>query len=101
MTTPTVPTPQECDWFDYTCGAQYLANEIELKILGLFMKLLNGLATLFESIPVPDFVAKIPTYQLPEFFLYLTDILQVYEGCQIVMGAYLIRFIIRRLPFIG
>jgi len=101
MTTTTVPTPQECDWYDYTCGVEYLANEIEVIILGFFINLLNGLATLFESIPVPDFVSQIPTYQLPEFFLYLTDILQVYEGCQIVKGAYLIRFIIRRLPFIG
>jgi len=101
MTTPTVPTPQECSWYDYTCGFEYLVNEIEVIILGFFYDLMSALASLFESIPVPDFVSQIPTYQLPEFFLYLTDILQVYEGCQIVMGAYLIRFIIRRIPFIG
>jgi len=101
MTTPTVPTPQECSWYDYSCGFEYLVNEIEMLILGFFIDLMDGLAALFELIPVPEFVTKIPTYQLSDFFLYLTDILQVYEGCQIVMGAYLVRFLIRRIPFIG
>jgi hypothetical protein len=100
-TAPTVPVVGECSWYDYSCGFEYLANEIKMSILGFFVNLLDGLAALFEMIPVPDFVTKIPTYQLPEFFLYLTDIMQVYEGCQIVMGAYLVRFLIRRLPFIG
>jgi hypothetical protein len=90
-----------CDWYDASCGFEYLANEIEVSLVSIFYSIMDTLASIFESIPVPSFATNINTLQLPEFFLYLTDILQVYNGLQIVMGAYLIRFIIRRIPFIG
>lgn len=90
-----------CDWYDYSCGFEYLTDEIKTVLISAFDSVLSAFAGIFESIPVPDFVAKIPTYDMPPYFLYMADIFQIYNGIQIVMAGYLIRFIIRRLPFIG
>jgi hypothetical protein len=90
-----------CSWYDASCGFEYLANEIDVAMISFFYNIMDTLAAIFESIPVPSFATNIDTMQLPDFFLYLTDIMQVYSGLQIVMGAYLIRFLIRRIPFIG
>jgi hypothetical protein len=90
-----------CDWYDASCGFEYLANEIEVSLISIFYSVMDTLASIFESIPVPSFATDINSMQLPSFFLYLTDIMQVYTGLQIVMSAYLIRFLIRRTPIIG
>jgi hypothetical protein len=90
-----------CDWYDASCGFRYLAGEIETSLISLLYSMFDSLASVFESISPPSFATNIQTMQLPDFFLYLTDILQVYNGLLIVMSAYLIRFLIRRIPFIG
>jgi hypothetical protein len=90
-----------CKWYDPSCGIDYLIDQIQYVFLMMFESILSGLASVLELIPVPDFVSQIPTMQLPEYFLYIADIFQLYAGIQIVMSCYLIRFLIRRLPFIG
>lgn len=90
-----------CSWYDVPCGMEYLTTELEYLFLDGFDSILNGLASIYEAIPVPDFVARMGSYQLPDFMLYITDVFQIYAGLGIVMGSYLVRFLIRRIPIIG
>lgn len=69
----------------------------------IFSLLLDGLATVLEALPVPTFVADLhgALGQFSGGALYLANFFQLGQGLAIIMGAYAIRFAIRRIPFIG
>jgi hypothetical protein len=71
-----------------------------LYILGL---LLTGLEALIAAIPVPSFFSSAAGWvaAIPAFPAFLLQGLQIASGLVIVLSAYVIRFLIRRLPFIG
>ena len=63
----------------------------------------DGLARVIESIPVPDWLQNAPTLSdaiSPEMGWALAAF-EVPAGLSIIGGAYLIRFLIRRIPLIG
>lgn len=91
----------QCDWYDPSCGFTYLSNKISFILLDLLDSFFSGILGLFELFPLPDFIVSFTTFQLPGFFLYILDVFQIYEGVLIVVSAYSIRFLIRRLPVIG
>ncbi len=64
---------------------------------------LNAAMTLLEAIPAPDFFANVATYagQIPSDVLFWVDPLEIPTGLSIIMSAYILRFIIKRIPFIG
>lgn len=70
------------------------------KILEL---LLDALAALLEQIPVPDWLQNIPDgfAALGSTIWYFLDAAQISYGFSVITGAFVLRFIIRRLPFIG
>lgn len=90
-----------CDWYDVPCGIEFLIYELGQLFLMLFHTLMMGLVSLFESIPRPGFFDTLATIQLPPDFYYFSELFQLGPGVQIVMSAYTIRFLIRRLPFVG
>lgn len=61
---------------------------------------MGGLASLFESIPVPSFL-EMGNLNLPSSVIFFTDLFVLPLGASIIVSAYTLRFIIRRLPFIG
>lgn len=73
---------------------------IPKKILEL---ILYGLASLIEAIPVPDFIQNIPALfsQIGAYVWYFLDPFQIGTGLSIILSAYVLRFLIRRIPFIG
>lgn len=73
---------------------------IPLKIWEL---LLDGLATVIEAIPVPGFLDQADGLfgGLPAGVVYFTDALQLEVGIGFMVSAYVIRFLIRRIPVIG
>jgi Protein of unknown function (DUF2523) len=73
---------------------------LPLYLLGL---LLAGLNTLLQDIPVPSFFSGAAGYisSIPAFPAFLLQGLLIPQGLAIVISAYVIRFLIRRLPFIG
>lgn len=69
----------------------------------LFAWLLDALAALVESIPVPDFVsqASAALSSIGGNVLFFAEKFAVPEGVAMVLSAYVLRFLIRRIPFIG
>lgn len=69
----------------------------------LFALFMDALASLVESIPVPDFVNQAAGAfgSIPSNVLFFAHYFAVSEGIAFVLAAYLIRFIIRRIPMIG
>jgi hypothetical protein len=66
-------------------------------------ELMVAFATVLSAIPVPQWLADAPSVvgQLPAGVAYLATSLAIPQGLSIIIGAYVIRFIIRRLPIIG
>lgn len=65
--------------------------------------ILDGLASLIESIPVPDFMQNLGSLfsSIDPGIAYFLSPLNLGIGVSMVLSAYVIRFIIRRLPVVG
>jgi len=79
--------------------ATYLLD-LPLYILSL---LLVGLATFINDIPAPSFFSSAAGWisSLPPLVAYVLGALQISTGVTILVTAYTLRFLIRRIPFIG
>lgn len=64
---------------------------------------LDGLIYLLNQIPVPDWLAELATNVtgIDPGVLYFIEPLQIPTGITWLLSAYLIRFLIRRIPLIG
>lgn len=64
---------------------------------------LDALASFFEWLPVPEFFANAGIYldAIPGPVLYFASLLALPYGLTVVLGASVIRFVIRRLPVVG
>lgn len=95
--------PVSCEWYDVGCGLGWLVDELKAIFLNIWLAILNGLAALLEYIPVPDFLQNLSSsqFQLPPSIMYFTGLFHIAEGIAIIVSAYIIRFIIRRLPIVG
>lgn len=69
----------------------------------LWAELLDGLAALIEAIPVPSFVYDVQSAfaGLSGNIVFFANKFAVPEGLIMVLAAYAIRFVIRRIPIIG
>lgn len=69
----------------------------------LFKLIMDALASVIEAIPVPDFVSEAAGAfgSIPGNVLFFAHYFAVSEGIAFVLSAYLIRFLIRRIPLIG
>lgn len=83
--------------------AQWLIDTLLWLPRKLWAELLDGLATLVESMPVPDFVttAQSAFSGIPSSVLFFLDKFAFAEGLAMVLSAYLLRFLLRRIPLIG
>jgi hypothetical protein len=64
---------------------------------------LAGLAAVLAAIPVPSWVsgASGAVASIPAGVAYLIGTMHIADGCTIMVSAYTIRFLIRRLPVVG
>lgn len=69
----------------------------------LFAALLDGLASLIEAIPVPEFVqqAESSLSGISGNVLFFAEKFAIPEGIAMVLSAYVLRFLLRRIPLIG
>ena len=69
---------------------------------GLFWWVLENILDFFawmiESIPVPSFLANMPTYSLPDAVLWLITPFNVEYGLGVLVAAFTARFIIKLIP---
>ena len=65
--------------------------------------ILDGLAALIEAVPVPDWLNNAGNFlaSIDPTVLYFLEAFQFAQGLTIVLAAYVIRFLIRRIPVIG
>lgn len=68
-----------------------------------FSKIAEGIVSFFEAIPVPDFFVSAANAfgSVPSEVVFFAEAFQIGPGVTMVLGAYLLRFIMRRIPFIG
>lgn len=71
--------------------------------LHIWVLVLGGLQAAVNAIPVPSFFASAPGYvaALPPFVAYLSGALQIGYGLGVVTSAWLLRWVLRRIPLIG
>lgn len=69
----------------------------------LWNQLLEGLAELLNSIPIPDFVDNIAPAAggITAEVMFWATFLEVQYGLTVILAATLVRFLIRRIPIIG
>ena len=64
---------------------------------------LDGLALLIEAIPVPSFLLNAPGFlgAIDPTVAYFLEGFAFAEGLTIIFSAYVLRFLIRRIPVVG
>ena len=60
-----------------------------------------GLSSLFESIPVPEFLVNQDVIVIPGSISFFLEPMRFSFGLTVIASAYTLRFLIRRIPFIG
>lgn len=82
---------------------QWLQDMVTWSLLKVFKLVTVGLLTVFNAIPVPSFISSASGYasNISPSVAWIMGSFQVSFGFGVVLSAYLIRFLIRRLPFIG
>lgn len=83
--------------------AQWLKDLLLWLPLKLWEMLLDGLAAVLEAVPVPDFIAAAQGYMsgVGGNVLFVLNLFAVPQGMTMIMSALVLRFVIRRIPFIG
>lgn len=92
-----------CTGLNLACWLNSLLDAIGRMFFYLLELIVNGLILVIDLMPIPfdsnDIVNVVN--QLPPEIFWAFDIFDVGTGVSIVMSAYVIRFIIRRLPVVG
>lgn len=100
-------TGQECDWYNAPC---HISSSLEWVYdftlwvpHKLVEKLLDGLASFLVAIPVPEFfgAAASGLAAVPPGVAFFVSFAQIPQGIGMVLSAYGLRFIVRRIPLIG
>lgn len=65
--------------------------------------LTEAIVTVLEAIPVPDWLAnaQVSMSNIPSGVLWFASLIELSTGVAIIISAYVIRFLIRRIPIIG
>lgn len=82
---------------------QWISDFFSSLWLIIWQKILEGLASVLNAIPVPDFFyqASGALSGFPPQLVFALDVLQFDLGLPMILSAYGIRFLIRRIPIIG
>lgn len=69
----------------------------------LYQLFLEGLAAFISAIPVPAFVSNAGNYlsAIDPGIAWFVNAMQLPYGLAVCLGAYVIRFLIRRIPVVG
>jgi hypothetical protein len=83
--------------------AAWLWTGLQHLCLIVFGALMTGLGNVINDIPAPGFGSTAAGYigSIPPLAAYMIQAFQIPAGITIVCTAIVVRFIIRRLPFIG
>ncbi|MAY15260.1 MAG: hypothetical protein CMI06_07980 [Oceanospirillaceae bacterium] len=94
-------TTNTCEWYDPSCALGWLRDEFQAFGVWIWDSILSGIASVFEAIPVPEFMLNVDSYTLPTSVSWAASAFQLDVGLGIIVSAYISRFILRRIPIIG
>lgn len=82
---------------------QWLVSWVEFAAEWVWNELMGAFLAVLNAIPVPQWLTDAPMVvgSIPSSVAFFMAALQVPSGLSIILGAYVIRFIIRRIPLIG
>lgn len=81
---------------------EWVVDFVVWAALSIYELFLEGVLAVLELLPVPDWLTGAdPFASIDPGVVFFVDALRLPEGIAIVVGAYLIRFLIRRIPGIG
>lgn len=95
-----MPNYKECSFTDVGCHTDNAFIALERFFAWVWDGVLNGIASMLELIPVPDFLQN-QTLTIPDGVAWFAGALELDAGLPILVGAWAARFLVRRLPFIG
>lgn len=83
--------------------AQWLKDLLLWLPLKIWELITDGLASVLEAIPVPDFINQAQGFMnmIPGNILWVLNLFAVPQGMTMIMAALLLRFVLRRIPLIG
>lgn len=90
-----------CKALDVGCWLTWVFDEIELFFHWVWGSILDGLVYAFSLIPLPSFLENIPSYTLPSGVAFYAQYFELQFGLEVIVTAYIARFILRRIPGIG
>lgn len=69
----------------------------------IWAEILDAFAGFFESLPVPEFIIQASSAfaGISGNILFFAQMFAVGEGITMILGAYVLRFVLRRIPLIG
>ena len=96
-----------CDWYDLPCNLSAFSTWILQILLWIPLKvislLLDGLASLIEAMPALNFGTTWANNVGTAFAGagYVADVFALQQGIIMMCTALLLRFVLRRIPFVG
>jgi hypothetical protein len=90
-----------CSFYDLPCWLAWVVEELRLFFIWCLEGVFNGIYSALNSIPVPDFLQQPAAIQIPDSVSYFADVFALPEGVGMIVSAYTLRFILRRVPGIG
>ncbi len=88
-------------WIDNVL--QWFKDWVEYALLHAWKLLCDGFASVIEAIPVPSFFATASSQLggIPGTVVFWLSFIQADFGIPLVISAYVLRWVLRRIPFIG
>jgi len=93
------------EWFSEFFGniTEWFVDLVKTFGQWVWQAVLDALASVIEGIPVPDFVLNAGSVfsSIPPEIAAFWGFFAISEGLAMIVSAYSLRFLIRRIPFIG
>lgn len=90
-----------CVFYNPSCTVDWWKQEFKDFYLWAYDNFMGGLATLVESIPSPDFLQNMQTMVMPPAVSWFLQPFEIPYALTVIASAYVARFVLRRIPFIG
>lgn len=97
----------ECSWYDLPCVATSVMDwwfEFSVWLtFKIYEKATDGVVQLLNNLPVPSFVLDAVNAMggIPPAVVFFASALQIKEGIAMILGAYLTRWALKFVPFVG
>lgn len=91
---------EQCTWYDVPCHFNWLQQELKQFSIWVYENIIMGIVGLFESIDPPEWLSSTDV-SVPANVLYFYQYANINLFLAVFISAYIIRFLIRRIPIIG